>query len=90
MATVTASWWDVKKTYGKDELEVYEGMAKWVEIQYAYLMGETATAKREEMITRHRQDEYGRGFVKYADKYPLTIGSSVSGKTPFDEPKRPL
>lgn len=81
---------DIKKTYGKDELEVYEGMAKWVEIQYAYLMGETATAKREEMITRHRQDEYGRGFVKYADKYPLTIGSSVSGKTPFDEPKRPL
>ncbi|MBQ6411049.1 MAG: hypothetical protein IJI16_03770, partial [Atopobiaceae bacterium] len=38
--------------YGKDlELEIYEGMAKWAEIQYAYLINEVPIAKREEIIT---------------------------------------
>ena len=41
-------------------------MAKWVEIQYAYLIGETSSAKREEINTRLRMDEYGNGFRKYA------------------------
>ena len=55
--------------YGKEqELEIYEGMAKWVEIQYAYLIGEPAAAKREEISARLREDEYGRGFRKYVVK----------------------
>ena len=81
---------DIKRTYGELELEVYEGMAKWVELQYTYLLNETATAKREEMITRHRDDPYGRGFVKYASKYPLAIDSHKNGATPFHDKKRPL
>lgn len=82
---------DILNRYGQDQnLEIYEGMAKWVEIQYAYLMGEIATGKREELITRSRDDAYGKGFVKYAGRYPLSIGP-LSGKgTPFDDPKKPL
>ena len=85
--------WDgkqIKKTYGSEELEVYEGMSKWVEIQYAYLLGEAATAKREEIITSYRDDPYGRGFVKYRKKYPLSEGTRLKGSTPFDNPRKPL
>lgn len=80
----------ISKTYGDKELEVYEGMAKWVEIQYAYLLGETATAKREELITRNRNDPYGMGFVKYAEKYPLAIGKDSAGELPFSNKEQPL
>ena len=66
---------DILNRYGQDQnLEIYEGMAKWVKIQYAYLLGEVATGKREELITRSRDDAYGKGFVKYAGRYPLSIG----------------
>ena len=86
--------WDKKailRNYGKaQELEVYEGMAKWGEIQYAYLIGESAAAKREEMITRARQDEYGRGFCKYLAKYPLSTEINLKGDTPFHDRERPL
>ncbi len=86
--------WDMKaiqKKYGKDqELEIYEGMAKWGEIQYAYLIGEIAAAKREEIITRLRQDEYGRGFCKYLEKYPLVTEIKLAGDTPFIDKAKPL
>lgn len=86
--------WDMKaisKKYGEElELAVYEGMAKWAEIQYAYLINETEAAKREEIITRMRDDEYGQGFVKYADKYPLSIGTHLRGNTPFEDKESPL
>lgn len=86
--------WDKKailKRYGKSqELEIYEGMAKWGEIQYAYWIGETAAAKREEIVTRLRQDEYGRGFRKYAAKYPLSAEIRLSGETPFRDKEKPL
>lgn len=81
----------IRAKYGAEqELEIYEGMAKWSEIQYAYLIGEPATAKREEMITRIRPDEYGRGFNKYVSKYPLTPGTHLKGITPFSDPTTPL
>ena len=86
--------WDKKvilRNYGQaQELEVYEGMAKWSEIQYAYLIGESAAAKREEMITRARQDEYGRGFCKYLAKYPLSTEIKLKGDTPFNDREKPL
>ena len=86
--------WDMKaiqKTYGKAmELEIYEGMAKWGEIQYAYLIGEVATAKREEIITRLRGDEYGRGFCKYLAKYPMSTEIKLTGETPFSNKQKPL
>lgn len=87
--------WDaraISSAYGKaDELEIYEGMAKWSEIQYAYLIGEPATAKREEIITRCRNDEYGRGFCRYATKYPLSMTTSLGSRpTPFTDKNKPL
>ena len=86
--------WDseaILRKYGKEqELEVYEGMAKWSEIQYAYLVGEPAAAKREELITLHRQDEYGFGFRKYLSRYPLTTEVDLTGNTPFQDRSQPL
>ena len=86
--------WDakaIKKMYGKkDNLLIYEGMAKWSEIQYAYLINETGLAKREEIITRMRDDEYGHGFNRYTDVYPLSTTTTLKGATPFDDPAKPL
>ena len=86
--------WDSKgilQKYGKAQnLEIYEGMAKWVEIQYAYLINEAAAAKREELITMARDDEYGRGFLKYLEHYPLSTGAAQAQATPFDDPAKPL
>lgn len=82
---------EILMRYGKEQnLEIYEGMAKWVEIQYAYMLGEIETGKREELITRARDDVYGHGFVKYASRYPLIIGPNKGGSTPFDDPRKPL
>lgn len=87
--------WDMKKIrlmYGKRHtLEVLEGMAKWVEIQFAYMKGEIEHAKREEIITINRDDEYGRGFIRYLAAYPLSRGAYPLGRTtPFSDPKKPL
>ena len=86
--------WDAQeilRLYGKEqELEVYEGMAKWVEIQYAYLIGESDAGKREEISSLLRDDEYGRGFVKYAKKYPLRRDYQTLIHTPFEDAKQPL
>lgn len=86
--------WNKKKVlnhYGPaQELEIYEGMAKWVEIQYAYLIGEPAAAKREEICARVRDDEYGRGFRRYVEKYPLSTGTHLEYATPFEKPDAPL
>ena len=86
--------WDaakIKAQYGaKRNLEVYEGMAKWSEIQYAYLANEKQSARREEIMTYLRKDAYGQGFIRYADKYPLSTGVQLVGETPFDNPSSPL
>ena len=81
----------IRSMYGKAlELEIYEGMAKWAEIQYAYLINEIPIAKREEINTAYRNDEYGRGFLRFRMNYPLTIGTVITGKTPFMNPDCPL
>lgn len=85
--------WDMKaiqSMYGSKELEVYEGMAKWSEIQYAYLINEPGTAKREEIITKHRNDAYGIGFLRYAAKYGISSNTHLSGQTPFENKNQPL
>lgn len=82
---------EIVRKYGKKlRLEVYEGMAKWVEIQYAYLINEPAAAKREELITAFRQDEYGRGFLRYLANYPFSLGTVVVHNTPFMFVEQPL
>ncbi|MDR0405306.1 MAG: hypothetical protein LBH54_00785 [Clostridiales bacterium] len=86
--------WDgkaIQAAYGKEqELEVYEGMAKWVEIQYALLINEPAAAKLQEMETLARTDEYGRGFIRYFNKYPFSAGTSITRATPFMNKEKPL
>lgn len=86
--------WDknkkLKKCAESKRILIYEGMAKWVEIQYLYLIGEKAVAKREEYITRNRQDEYGIGFRLYEERYPLARESMICTSTPFITDKYPL
>lgn len=86
--------WDNRKGFPQcpkeQRLQIYEGMAKWAEIQYLYLIGETNVAKREEYITRNRQDEYGIGFRLYADRYPLSREAMTCEDTPFTPNAYPL
>lgn len=86
--------WDTKKKFKKcskgKRLIIYEGMAKWVEIQYLYLIGETNAAKREEEKTRIRNDEYGEGFRLYEQHYPLTRETMNCKQTPFTEEHYPF
>lgn len=79
--------WDSKKGFSacskEKRLLIYEGMAKWAEIQYLYLVGETAVARREEFITRNREDEYGIGFVLYDNQYPVSYEPIICNNSPF-------
>ncbi len=82
---------EIVRKYGKKlRLEIYEGMAKWAEIQYAYLINEPVTAKREEIITAYRDDEYGHGFLRYRAQYPFSTGTVINRETPFMNIKEPL
>ncbi|MBQ7122515.1 MAG: hypothetical protein IJO03_09670 [Clostridia bacterium] len=82
---------ELANKYDKATLdEVYEGMAKWVEIQYAYLINEPAYAKREEIRTAKRKDEYGRGFLRFTEVYPFSTGTVITGPTPFLNTHDPL
>ncbi len=80
--------WDdkaVTEAYGAhNRLEVYEGMAKWAEIQYLLYLNETAYGKREQIRTMLREDEYGRGFIQYLKKYSLSYNQEKK-RTPFQE-----
>ncbi|MDO4623195.1 MAG: hypothetical protein Q4B22_09600 [Eubacteriales bacterium] len=86
--------WDTQKGFRpcaqSKRLLIYEGLAKWVEIQYLYLIGETNAARREELITRNRQDEYGIGFRLYEDQYPLSRKAMTCEETPFTTDRYPL
>lgn len=86
--------WDNKKDFPKcpksKRLLIYEGMAKWAEIQYLYMVGETNVARREEYITRNRQDEYGIGFCLYEDRYPLSREAMACEETPFTPGRYPF
>ncbi len=74
----------------KAKLLVYEGMAKWVEIQYLYLIGELAAAKREEDFTLKRNDEYGVGFRLYSEQYPLSKNTMFCNENPFRTDAYPI
>ncbi|MDR0302646.1 MAG: hypothetical protein LBI04_10090 [Treponema sp.] len=74
----------IRSHYGIDkELIVYEGMAKWTEIQYLLFLNEVSYAKRQEIYTRGRNDAYGIGFVKFAEQYPLVYGPGYRKTSPF-------
>ncbi len=83
-----ANWTEYKrkkrnKRIKGHSLEEIEGMAKWAEIQYLYLIGERRTAEREEAKTILREDEYGKGFRMYIDEYPLAKKAMTKNDTPF-------
>ena len=86
--------WDnnkhLAKCTGNKRLLIYEGMAKWAEIQYLYLIGENTVAKREEIITRRRQDAYGVGFCLYESWFPLSREAMACEETPFTPDKYPF
>lgn len=86
--------WDDQEAFRKcpksKRLLIYEGMAKWAEIQYLYLIGETTVARREEYFTRNRQDEYGIGFCLYEDHYPLSREAMFCEDTPFTPGRYPF
>lgn len=86
--------WDNQKNFKicpkSNRLLIYEGMAKWAEIQYLYLIGESSVARREEYKTRSRKDEYGIGFCLYESHYPLTRETMVCEETPFTANKYPF
>ena len=82
--------WNDKKLgshYGfktkKERLLIYEGMAKWVEIQYLYLLNELSYARRQEIHTEGRNDEYGIGFRMYKEQYLLVNKPGFLRKSPF-------
>jgi len=70
-----------------NELLVYEGMAKWTEIQYLLFLNEVSYAKRQEIYTRLRSDAYGLVFVMYADdeRYKLLYGPGYRKDSPFNK-----
>lgn len=84
--------WDegeIARRYGEMTLAVYEGMAKWAEIQYVYLINEAAQAKRILENEVARTDVYGYGLRMFLNEYPLSEGIVLDGKTPFDDPSTP-
>lgn len=87
------SHWDeaaIKAKYGQLELAVYEGMAKWSEIQYLFLINETAQAERTLANEIVRNDVYGFGLRLYLNQYPLSRGIVLEGETPFEHLDEPL
>lgn len=86
--------WDMnamrKKYKAKNELLICEGMAAWVEIQYAMLINEKAFAKRSELILSERNDDYGRGFRLFQSQYPFTNKSFIENTTPFSDKNNPI
>lgn len=82
---------ELKKIYGKDHLlEIYEGMAKWVEIQYLYLLKEKIYAHHQEMIVLSKDNEYSRGYSYYASAYPINRINNILKNTPFYHFEKPL
>lgn len=70
-------------------LEVYEGMAVWAEIQYLHMIRESSRARRIERAREREQSEYGRGMIRYRDRYPFAE-DGILGITPFQAGNEPL
>ncbi len=80
------SHWDMEQVNAKTQnaqLELLEGMAMWVEIQYLYATGEYKYAARMDITTQNRKDAYGRGFKRFCAKYPISKTSNIPN-TPFN------
>ena len=85
--------WDrkmIQKKYGNLEQQVYEGMAKWAEIQYLYLIGEPIVGKRNEIHEAMRNDEYGYGLLRFMANYPISESTTPPADMPFMHVDTPL
>lgn len=76
--------------YGKHSLAIYEGMAKWSEIQYLYLINEAEQAERTLENEIQRTDVYGFGLRLFLNEYPLSKGIVLEGDTPFNHVDAPI
>ena len=86
------NWSDssLEKRYGSNaSLLLYEGMAVWTSIRFMMITGHVAYAKRLEMSTRLRDDEYGKGYLLYEKKYGEPETPNLK-QTPFMYPEEPL
>ena len=87
------SHWDkaaITAKYGKLTLAIYEGMAKWSEIQYLFLINEADQAERTLENEVLRTDVYGYGLRLYLNEYPLSRGIVLEGDTPFNHINAPI
>ncbi len=84
------NWKAMEARYGERFLAVAEGMAKWVEIQYLYLLNEVEFAKRSLEHETSRTDVYGYGLRLFLNQYPISRGIILKGDTPFMHPTEPL
>lgn len=77
---------DIDARYGRNtnRLLVYEGMARWAEIQYLFIIGESSYAEQLMLSTRLSNDEYGIGFELYFQKYGIAIDGTIPKYTPFN------
>jgi len=95
--------WDdkhLKKTYYERIKEIfpdydpalilYEGMAKWTEVQYLYSVNEQEKAAYTIHTTLNRDDEYGLGFLLYFKEYGFSKTTIPTNRTPFMDPSYPL
>lgn len=85
--------WDmeaIKAKYGKFELAITEGMAKWAECQYAFFLGNRQRAEWHLRGEACRTDEYGFGLRLFAERYHFYPGRGVGPDTPFRHPEEPI
>jgi len=81
---------EIYAKYGKQKAhEIYEGMAIWTEIQYLLYIKENDFANRLQVINSTRDDDYGKGFLVYLEKYPFKDLKFRRTKSPFEK-KTPI
>ena len=83
-------WAAMQAKYGGAFLAVAEGMAKWVEIQYLFLLNAVEFAMRSLEHEAARTDVYGYGLRMFLNQYPLSRGIVLKGDTPFMHRDDPL
>ncbi len=83
-------WAAMQRRYGDRFLAICEGMAKWSELQYMYLLNEKAYADRALSHEVQRTDVYGYGLRLYLKQYQMSQDILLAGDTPFMHPTEPL
>ena len=84
------NWDAMQAKYGSSFLAVAEGMAKWSEIQYLFLLNEVEFAERMLSSEVARRDVYGYGLRLFLNRYPISRGIVLTGDTPFAHPSEPI